>query len=300
MEQEATDVGLTVDVLDEKALRKGGYGGIYGVGQGSANPPRLVRIGYQPNGNTRKHLALVGKGITFDSGGLSLKTPTGMEWMKVDMSGAAAVFTALTAIAQLAPRVRVTGWLPLAENMPSGSAIRPGDVLSMYAGKTVEVRNTDAEGRLILADALARASEEQPDAVIDVATLTGAALTALGTRIAGLMSNDDNLREQIRDAATRAGEATWPMPLPSELRKPLESDVADIANTASDHAGGMLRAGVFLREFIPDGQRWAHLDIAGPAFNDGDPYGYTPKGATGAAARTFVQLALDMAAGARR
>ena len=296
--QQAKSLNLDIEILDEKALKKGGYGGIMGVGQGSVNPPRLVRIAYR-HPKAKKTLALVGKGITFDSGGLSLKPSASMDWMKSDMGGAAAVVTAVAAIAKLKLPVNVTGWAPLAENMPSGTAQRPSDVLTIFGGKTVEVLNTDAEGRLVLADALVRASSEQPDLIVDAATLTGAQLVALGTRTSGVMANDDDLRAAVVDAATRAGEQMWPMPLPPELRKSLDSQVADIANIG-DRNGGMLVAGLFLKDFI--GERdgapipWAHLDIAGPAFNQGDAHGYTPKGGTGAAVRTFVQLAEDIAA----
>jgi len=296
---EANRVGLAIEVLDEKALKKGGYGGIVGVGQGSVNPPRLVRLAYR-HPKATKTLALVGKGITFDSGGLSLKPAAPMEWMKSDMGGAAAVVMAMVAIAQLKLPVNVTGWAPLAENMPSGSAQRPSDVITIYGGKTVEVLNTDAEGRLVLADALVRASEELPDLIVDAATLTGAQLVALGTRMSGVMANDDDFRNAVVDAATRAGEHMWPMPIPPELRKSLDSSVADIANMGESF-GGMLVAASFLSDFVGkrDGEpiTWAHLDIAGPAFNQGDPYGYTPKGGTGAAVRTFVQLADDVANG---
>jgi leucyl aminopeptidase len=296
---EAAREGLEIEILDEKALKKGGYGGIIGVGQGSVNPPRLVRLAYR-HPKATKTLALVGKGITFDSGGLSLKPAAPMEWMKSDMGGAAAVLEAMVAIARLKLVVNVTGWAPLAENMPSGAAQRPSDVLTIYGGKTVEVLNTDAEGRLVLADALVRASEELPDYIVDAATLTGAQLVALGTRTSAIMANDDDFRDAVADAANRAGEQMWPMPLPPELRKSLDSSVADIANMGESF-GGMLVAGVFLSEFVGkrDGKpiTWAHLDIAGPAFNQGDAYGYTPKGGTGAAVRTFVQLADDVAAG---
>jgi len=288
--------GLQIEVLDEKALADGGYGGITGVGQGSVHPPRLVRLSYAPPG-AAKTVVFVGKGITFDSGGLSLKPPKSMESMKSDMGGAAAVLAALQAIAALGPEVNVVGYLPLAENMPGGGAQRPSDVITIYGGKTVEVLNTDAEGRLVLADALSRALGDDPDLVIDVATLTGAQLVALGPRIAGVMANDDAVRDGVVDAARRAGEGAWPMPLPEELRKGLDSAVADIANVAAERSGGMLVAGLFLKEFIPNGISWAHLDIAGPSFHEGEPYGYTPKGGTGAAVRTLVQIALDVADG---
>ena len=295
-ERVAAASGLQAEVLDEKALQENGYGGIVGVGQGSVNPPRLVRLEYAP-AQADKTVVFVGKGITFDSGGLSLKPPKSMETMKSDMGGAAAIIGAMQAIAALAPAVRVIGYLAIAENMPSGSAQRPSDVLTIYGGKTVEVLNTDAEGRLVLADALVRSAEDSPDVVVDVATLTGAQVVALGTRISAVMANDDALRDAVVAAANRAGEAMWPMPLPAELRKGLDSSVADLANVAPDRNGGMLVAGLFLREFVPAGVRWAHLDIAGPSFNDGQPHGYTPKGGTGAATRALVQIAVDAAEG---
>ncbi len=292
----AAEGGLGIEVLDEKALVDGGYGGIVGVGQGSANPPRLVRLAYT-HPEASKTLALVGKGITFDSGGLSLKPAEGMDWMKSDMGGAAAVLGALAAIAELKPAVNVVGYLALAENMPSGTAQRPSDVLTVYGGKTVEVLNTDAEGRLVMADPIVRSGEDEPDLLIDIATLTGAQLVALGTRTTGVMANDDDVREKVVAAAVRTGEPSWGMPLPEELRKGLDSAVADIANISGERWGGMLVAGVFLKEFVPDGVRWAHLDIAGPSYNKGEPHGYTPKAGTGAAVRTLVAVAEDMAAG---
>jgi leucyl aminopeptidase len=292
----AAAAGLQAEVLDEKALERGGYGGIVGVGQGSVHPPRLVRLEYAPE-QADTTVVFIGKGITFDSGGLSLKPPKSMETMKSDMGGAAAIVGAMQAIAALSPAVRVIGYLPIAENMPSGTAQRPSDVLTMYGGKTVEVLNTDAEGRLVLADVLARSAEDSPDVVVDVATLTGAQVVALGTRISAVMANNDGLRDAVVAAADRAGEAMWPMPLPGELRKGLDSTVADLANVSADRSGGMLVAGLFLREFVPAGVRWAHLDIAGPSFNDGPPHGYTPKGGTGAATRALVQIALDAAEG---
>ncbi|WP_067794292.1 leucyl aminopeptidase [Actinomadura formosensis] len=292
----AAETGLAIEVLDEKALVEGGYGGLVGVGQGSVNPPRLVRLAYT-HAEASKTLVLVGKGITFDSGGLSLKPTEAMDWMKSDMGGAAAVLGALAAIAELGLKVNVVGYLTIAENMPSGTAQRPSDVLRVYGGKTVEVLNTDAEGRLVMADALVRAGEDSPDLIVDVATLTGAQLVALGTRTTGVMANDDDVREKVVAAAERAGEPSWGMPLPEELRKGLDSAVADIANISGERWGGMLVAAVFLKEFVPDGVKWAHLDIAGPSFHKGEPYGYTPKGGTGAAARTLIQIAEDVAAG---
>jgi leucyl aminopeptidase len=289
------EFGLAVEVLDEKALAKGGYGGILGVGQGSATPPRLVRVAYTHPAASRT-LALVGKGITYDSGGISLKPAGHNETMKCDMSGAAAVFAAVVATAKLGLEVNVTGWLALAENMPGGGATRPGDVLRMYSGKTVEVLNTDAEGRLVLGDALARASQENPDAIVDVATLTGAMVLALGDGRFGIMSNDDDFRAAVHATALAQGEDSWPMPLPEPLRKTLDSPTADIANMGVRMGGGLI-AGLFLREFVGEGITWAHLDIAGPAFHEGAPFGYTPKGGTGSAVRTLVALARQTADG---
>jgi leucyl aminopeptidase len=289
---EGGKAGLVVEVLDEKALRKGGYGGILGVGQGSDAPPRLVHLTYKGGRGAKTRVALVGKGITFDSGGLSLKPANAMEEMKMDMGGAAAVIATMRAVAELGLKVDVEAWIPMAENMPSGAAIRPSDVLAMRSGMRVEVTNTDAEGRLILADAISRAGEDKPDVILDIATLTGAQLVALGARTTGVMSNDDELRTSVVDAATRAGEPSWAMPLPPELRKGLDSEIADIVNSGP-REGGMLTAGIFLKEFVPDGVRWAHLDIAGPAYNSADAYGYTPHGGTGAGVRTFVQFLED-------
>ena len=275
---------IKVAVLDEQALVAGGYGGIIGVGQGSVNPPRLVTLTYAP-ARAKKHVALVGKGITFDSGGLSLKPPTGMITMKSDMAGAAAVLHTVLVAAELGLPIRVTGFLALAENMPSGTAQRPSDVLTMRGGKTVEVLNTDAEGRLVMADALVDAVALDPDVVIDIATLTGAQLVALGPRVTGIMG-DDAVRDAVVTSAGQAGEQAWPMPLPRELRPGLDSTIADLANIG-DKFGGMLVAGLFLKEFVGT-TPWAHLDIAGPSFNEGAPWGYTPKGGTGAGVRTLI------------
>ena len=286
------EYGVKVEVLDEKALVKGGYGGILGVGQGSANPPRLIRISYTPK-KPVTHLAFVGKGITFDSGGLSLKTSTGMVSMKADMAGAAAVLGATIAIARLGLPVQVTTYAAMAENMPSGSAARPSDVLTMYGGKTVEVLNTDAEGRLVLGDALVRASEDQPDLIVDVATLTGACVVALGTKVAGAFANTDTARDRVVDAAIAAGESMWPLPIPAEMLDKLKSHskVADLANITGEPWGGALAAAAFLGDFVADGIDWVHLDVAGPAFNEGGASGYTPAGGTGYAVRTLIELA---------
>ncbi|GAB2983269.1 leucyl aminopeptidase [Actinotalea caeni] len=282
---------VDVTVLDDDALRAGGYGGLVGVGQGSTRGPRLVRLEWKPRKATG-HYALVGKGITFDSGGLSIKPAKSMETMKSDMAGAAAVLHTVLAAARLNVPVRVTGWLALAENMPSATAQRPSDVITIRGGRTVEVLNTDAEGRLVLADALVAAGEEDPDVLVDIATLTGAQMVALGNQVSAVMGTDD-VRGAVVAAAGRAGEQFWPMPLPEELRPSLTSPVADMANIGERY-GGMLVAGLFLREFT-DGRPWAHLDIAGPAFNEGGPRHYVPKGGTGVGVRTLLSL-LDSAA----
>jgi leucyl aminopeptidase len=279
--------GLTIKVLAGDQLVKERLGGVLGVGRGSERPPRFVRLAYEPKG-ARRTLAFVGKGVVFDSGGLSLKTAAGMETMKTDMSGGAAVIAAMSALRDLEVKTRVIGFVPLVENMPSGDAMRPGDVLKMRNGKTVEVLNTDAEGRLILADALSLATEEKPDAIVDLATLTGACVMALGEKIAGLMGHDAWV-EQIRGAAARAGESVWHLPLPAEYRKMIDSEIADIKNISGAGGGGALTAGLFLKEFTGD-VPWAHLDIAGPARASSDD-GYITRGGTGFGVRTLVELA---------
>jgi leucyl aminopeptidase len=287
------DAKISVEVLDGPALARGGYGGILAVGGGSSRPPRLVRLSYRPRG-AKQHLALVGKGITFDSGGLNLKPGEGMYTMKCDMAGAAAVLAATHAIARLGLAVQVTAYGALAENLPSDTAYRPSDVLTMYGGKTVENGNSDAEGRLVMADALARANEDKPDLVVDVATLTGACIVALGDRTSGLMATDDETADLLLDAAEAAGEDFWQLPIPRETRGKLDSKVADLKSTGSDRYGGALVAAAFLREFVSPGTPWAHLDIAGPAFFDGKPYGYVAPGGTGVAVRTLIALARSM------
>ena len=280
--------GLKVKVLARAELVEERMGGVLGVGKGSEREPRFVRLEYAPKG-ARATVAFVGKGVVFDSGGLSLKTPGGMETMKTDMSGAAAVIAAMSTLRELGVKSRVLGYVPLVENMPSGSAIRPGDVLTMRDGTTVEVLNTDAEGRLILADALALATEEGADAIVDVATLTGAVTMALGDKIAGLMGSDDAWVEQVEQAAGRAGERVWRLPLPVDYRKYLDSDVADLRNTSSGSGAGTLTAGLFLKEFT-DGMPWAHLDIAGAARASAED-AEVSKGGTGFGVRTLVELA---------
>jgi leucyl aminopeptidase len=289
--------GLSIDILADDALAQAGYGGILAVGQGSSRGPRLVRLSYR-HPEASKTVVFVGKGITFDSGGLSLKPSKSMETMKSDMSGAAAALAATGAIADLGLPVNVVAYLCAAENMPGGAAQRPSDVITMYGGKTVEVLNTDAEGRLVMADGLARSGEDNPDLVVDIATLTGAQVVALGNRTAGVMGSSDAVAAAVAEVLRTAGEPAWAMPLPAHLRKGLDSPVADMTNVASgSDGGGMLVAGHFLREFAPEGAAWAHLDIAGPAFNSGGPHGYTPKGGTGAAVRALVALATEAAQG---
>jgi leucyl aminopeptidase len=287
------DARINVEVLDEKALERGGYGGILAVGGGSSRPPRLVRLSYAPRGATF-HLALVGKGITFDSGGLNLKPGDSMYTMKCDMAGAATVLAATHAIAKLGFKIKVTAYGALAENLPSSTAYRPSDVLTMYGGKTVENGNTDAEGRLVMADALARASEDNPDLVVDVATLTGAVIVALGDRTAGLMASDDETADRVLDAAEAAGEDFWQLPIPKEIRPKLDSKVADLRSTSGERPGGALVAAAFLRDFVGDNISWAHLDIAGPAFYDGKPFGYVGSGGTGMGVRTLIALAASL------
>ncbi|WP_072688465.1 leucyl aminopeptidase [Rhodococcus marinonascens] len=289
------DAGLKVEVLDEKALENGGYGGILGVGKGSSRPPRLVRLSYSAKKRNAPKVALVGKGITFDTGGISIKPAAGMENMTSDMGGAAAVVATVVLAAKLGLPVDVTATVPMAENMPSATAQRPGDVLTQYGGTTVEVINTDAEGRLILADAIVRACEDNPDYLIDTATLTGAQVVALGTRTPGVMGTDE-FRDRIAAISQRIGENAWAMPMPAELRSDLDSKVADLANVTNHRWGGMLSAALYLKEFVADGVQWAHIDVAGPAYNSSGPWGYTGRGGTGVPVRTMISVIEDIAA----
>jgi leucyl aminopeptidase len=291
----AQAAGLGVRIHDEQALADGGFGGILGVGQGSSAPPRLVELAYEPKGGSG-HVVLVGKGITFDSGGLSLKPSTSMNTMKSDMSGAAAVLGAMSVLRDLDVKVKVTGLLALAENMPSGTAVRVSDVLTHRGGKTVEVMNTDAEGRLVLGDALAYAAEMEPDAIVDLATLTGAQIVALGNRISALMGNNDDLIAEVKGAADRAGEQVWHLPLPEEYADHLRSEVADFRNIGKPMQAGTLIGGLYLAKFVGD-VPWVHLDIAGPAFSEEGDSWYTPKGGTGAGVRTVLSLLTGRSAG---
>ena len=286
--REIADVnGLQCTTKDENDLVAGGFGGIAGVGQGSAQPPRLIELHYAPEGATEK-VVLIGKGITFDSGGLSLKSATSMEQMKTDMAGAAAVLGAISACKRLGIGEEVVALIAAAENMPSATSIRPGDVLRHYGGKTSEVVNTDAEGRLVLADALAYASEQRPAAIVDVATLTGAIKVALGAKSTGLFSNDDALAGELSAAAEAAGERVWRLPLYDDYRRELDSEVADLKNTGG-RWGGSILAALFLREFVGKEIPWAHLDIAGAARAE-NAYDEVTKGGTGVGTRTLISF----------
>ncbi|KQB86795.1 leucyl aminopeptidase [Corynebacterium lowii] len=284
----AAEHGVESEIYDAYRLSVEGFGGILAVGSGSQRAPRLVRLHWAPS-KAHAYVALVGKGITFDTGGISLKPAANMEVMISDMGGSAAVAASIIAAARLNLEVEITAWLPLAENMPSGSATRPGDVITHYGGLTSEVLNTDAEGRLVLADALARAGEDHPDAILEASTLTGGQLVALGTRTTGVMGSDE-LRDLVAQAGREVGESAWAMPLLEEHSAALASPVADMRNTHNSRNGQMLFAGAYLSRFIPEGVEWAHLDVAGPAWNEGAAYGYTPQRATGAPVRTFLRV----------
>ena len=290
----AAAAGLEVEIMDEADLADGGYGGILAVGGGSSRPPRLVRLTHRGNEN-RPPVALVGKGVTFDTGGISIKPAAGMEQMTMDMGGAAAVVATVILAARLGLDLTVVATVPMAENMPSSTAYRPGDVLTMYGGTTVEVQNTDAEGRLILADAIVRACEDSPSHLIDTATLTGAQMVALGKKSPGVMGTEE-FRDRVAELSRGVGEGGWPMPLPEELRDGLDSQVADLTNVTPHRWGGMLSAGLFLSEFVAEGVEWAHVDVAGPAYNDGGAEGYLPKGGTGVPVRTMLAVLEDIAA----
>ena len=287
--------GLDVEGLDDKTLAREGYGGIIGVGKGSSRPPRLVRLSHRgAKTKNSKSVALVGKGVTFDTGGISIKPAANMHHMTSDMGGAAAVIATVVLAAQQKLPIDVVATVPMAENMPSSTAQRPGDVLTQYGGITVEVLNTDAEGRLILADAIVRACEDEPDYLIETSTLTGAQTVALGARTPGVMGSDE-FRDRVAEISQSVGENGWAMPLPEELKDDLKSTVADLANVSGSRFAGMLVAGTYLREFVSDGVQWAHIDIAAPAYNSGGPWGYTPKGGTGVPTRTMFAVLEDIA-----
>lgn len=284
----AEAVGLGVEILDEKELEEKGYGGIVGVGKGSEHAPRLVRLTHEPSAdNEAPQVALVGKGVTFDTGGISLKPGANMWDMISDMGGSAAVVATMVAAARLDLPMKVIATIPLAENTPSSTATRPGDVLRHYSGLTTEVLNTDAEGRLILADAMARACEDEPDYLIETATLTGAQMVALGNRTPGVMGSIA-FRDKVAELSQEVGENGWAMPLPPELGEALKSDVADLRNISASRWGGMSVAGHYLANFVTEGVEWVHIDIAGPAYNTEGPFGYTPKRGTGVPVRTIL------------
>ncbi|MCW2848394.1 MAG: Leucyl aminopeptidase [Marmoricola sp.] len=287
---------VAIEVLGADELESLGCGGILGVGQGSANPPRLVRLTWAPE-DARASVAFVGKGITYDSGGLTIKPGSSMATMKYDMGGAAAVIAATFAIAELGLPVAVTTYAPMAENMPSGNAMRPGDVLTMYDGQSVEVTNTDAEGRLILADAIAMAAESDVDSIVDAATLTGPCIVALGEKVSGLFGDDATVAA-VAAAAEASGEMLWRLPITDEARNAVrtESKVADVLQHNWVRWGSALFAAAFLDEFT-GGKPWAHLDIAGPAWNTGGPWGHVPSGATGYGITTLVAYAAALADG---
>jgi leucyl aminopeptidase len=282
--------GLEVEIFDKQALVEMGCGGLLGVNQGSTEPPRMVKLTYRPSGEPTGRLALVGKGIMYDSGGIALKPGDEVHaQMKNDMSGAAAILAAMAALGELGCTSQVTGWLMCTDNMPSGTALALGDVITMRGGTTVEVINTDAEGRLVMADALVLATEEPNDAIVDIATLTGACMRALGTQVAGVLGSDQALVDQVRSAAEATGESVWQLPLERRYRKELDSTVADLKNLGGANAGA-ITAALFLAEFVGD-IPWAHVDIAGTAQSGGEA-GWQTSGCTGFGARLLAELAV--------
>jgi leucyl aminopeptidase len=291
-EELANKHDLGVRVFDREDMEAMGMGALLGVAKGSSQPPKLITLTYKGDERSQEALGFLGKGITFDSGGISIKPSEGMGEMKDDMAGAAAVIAALAAIAQLKPRINVTGIVPATENLPSGTALKPGDILRAMNGKTIEVISTDAEGRLILADALSYAVRQGVSALIDLATLTGACRIALGMSYSGLFGNDQDWIDKVLKAAERAGERMWHMPMPEEYKEQIKSEVADVKNTGNRY-GGAITAALFLAEFV-DKTPWVHIDIAGPRLSHNES-GYTVKGATGVGVRTLVELALNEA-----
>lgn len=288
----AATYGLKVEVLEREKMKELGMGGLLGVSQGSQQPPRFIILGYRGRPSDEIDLALVGKGITFDSGGIDIKPSEGMEEMKGDMAGGASVMATLAALAQLKPKINVTALVPATENLPSGTAMKPGDIITAMNGKTIEVLNTDAEGRLILADALSYAKKIGAKAIVDVATLTGACHVALGTVCSGTFTNDQALADKVIAAGKETGELMWQLPMYEEYKEQLKSDVADIKNIGNRY-GGAITGAKFLEEFV-DKTPWVHLDIAGTYYTDKEK-GYTIKGATGIPVRTLINLVLAMA-----
>ncbi|HVQ50597.1 MAG TPA: leucyl aminopeptidase, partial [Mycobacterium sp.] len=298
--ERAQDLGkefpeIKVTVLERPQIEALGMGSFLSVTNGSDEPPRFIVFEYRGSPKKQKPVVLVGKGITFDTGGISIKPAANMHHMTSDMGGAAAVIATVVLAAKQQLPIDVIATVPMAENMPSSTAQRPGDVLTQYGGITVEVLNTDAEGRLILADAIVRACEDKPDYLIETSTLTGAQTVALGARTPGVMGSDE-FRDRVAEISQTVGENGWPMPLPEELKDDLKSTVADLANVSGSRYAGMLVAGTYLREFVADGVQWAHIDIAAPAYNTGGPWGYTGKGGTGVPTRTMFAVLEDIAA----
>ena len=279
--------GVRTRLFNTAWIKRMGMGAYYGVAMGSKYPPVFIEMHYRPAGRPKKKIALVGKGVTFDSGGLSLKPPKHMETMKDDMSGAAAVIGLMSVIARLKPKVEVWGFVAAAENMPDANAQRPGDIVRAMNGKTIEVLNTDAEGRLTLADAVFYASKKKPDYLVDAATLTGACLVALGERISGIMGNDKTLVKKLIESGEKTGEKLWELPLADDYKEELKSPIADLKNVGGNYAG-TINGGLFIQEFI-GGRKWAHLDIAGPSFTE-RPREYETRGGTGVMVRTFAEF----------
>lgn len=290
---QASEFGIATEILDEKDLVKGKFGGILAVGMGSARKPRLLRLTYKSK-KSAPSVALVGKGITFDTGGISLKPGANMDDMISDMGGSAAAIASVIAAARLGLKVNVTATIPMAENMPDGESYRPGDVITHYGGKTSEIINTDAEGRLVLADAIVRACEDQPDYLIEMATLTGAQLIALGGRTTGVMGSDE-FRARVAELGREVGEPAWAMPIVEEMADEMSSDVADLRNSGKSRFGGMMQAGYYLSQFVADDIQWVHMDIAGPAYNSSGAYGYVTKRGTGNPVRTIVAVLEEIA-----
>jgi len=288
----ADKYALKFKAFDSEDMKSMGMGGLLGVAKGSNEPPKLITLSYKGDEQSDSAIGFIGKGVTFDSGGISLKPSERMEEMKDDMAGGAAVMAALKAIAELKPKVNVTVIVPATENLPSGTALKPGDILKAMNGKTIEVINTDAEGRLILADALSYAVKQKLSPLVDLATLTGACRVALGTGYSGVFSNNQQLTDKVLGAAAKTGEKLWQMPVPEEYKEQIKSEIADIKNTG-DRYGGAITAALFLAEFVGD-TPWVHLDIAGPASSNKES-GYIVKGATGVGVRTLVELALSLA-----
>ena len=290
VKKSSTKSNYNVTIFDEKKIRQINMGCVIGVSQGSANPPRFLILQYFGNSKSEKPVVLVGKGVTFDAGGISLKPALGMEMMKSDMCGAAAVVGAFEAVSRLRMKINIIGLIPLVENLPSGTAMKPGDVILSFSGKSIEVANTDAEGRLILADALEYAANYKPKAVIDIATLTGAAVVTFGHLLAGIMGTDHTLIKKIVNAGEKTGERVWELPLYDEYDKLMNSDIADIKNIGPSRQAGTILGGIFLKKFAGSKYPWAHIDIAGTAFDNPEPTEYSTKQATGYGVRLFVEL----------